>query len=377
MLTKFAALFVAAVLFCGHVLAQGVDEQGRVCLNKVPPSWAFAVLAMTSKNESSGPRGYAAIAGDSDQQGMSVGFLQWNFASGTMNEFLKLVSGRDAVVASTMPTHGARWIKEAMNSSSGSAAEKKAALTYIRNIQKTSEREKLYAELTAFLNHKSVQAAQDQAASARGEVAWGNAKKFAAEVKLTCRPHFAQFALFYDYNVQAGTAYVTDLTQMMIRYRKNKNATVSDPAPEERKEASHYLAMRQATWIMGYPNYAPCRVPSRPYNGHTWESEANCAVWRDAMGVQSAKMESWQTELFYVATITAALRKADYVEDFGNRKGMLALGLGYGHGNFCDYTSLYRDLDEVGVPGAVIATATPEGINARVAASCKLAKPAP
>jgi hypothetical protein len=274
-----------------------------------------------------------------------------------------------------MPKHGERWISEALATSKGTTA-KAAALKYIRSIQLSNERDALYAEIKAFLNHPAVRGAQNKAANERASTAWTFARRLARDVKLTCRPHFAQFAVLFDYNVQGGDAYIDDLTNILVQYRKNRKAKPTDPAPEERQVASHYMAMRQATWVMGYPHYSTCAVPSSPRNSHKWDSQANCAVWRDALGLTAPKMESWQAELLYVATITASYRKPQYVEDFGNRKGMIAMGVGYSHGNHCDYTALYRDLDQVEVPDAVIGKETPATINARVSASCKLAKPA-
>ncbi|GAM99440.1 hypothetical protein U91I_03091 [alpha proteobacterium U9-1i] len=149
----------------------------------------------------------------------------------------------------------------------------------------------------------------------------------------------------------------------MTAYRRARGANGDTPETDTRTAMSRDIAMRQATWVMGHPHFAQCETPTHARNGHTWDARANCVLWRRALEGTS----TWQNEMFFFAMLTAQFR--NFPEDFGNRKGTLALGIGVSHGRACDFRALYADLDRAP------ASLTEEAIAARVRSSCRIATP--
>lgn len=58
--------------------------------------------------------GYTAIAGNSDGQGLSLGFLQWNFGQGTLQSLLLRVFNEFSQLTELMPENG-KWLLGSLN----------------------------------------------------------------------------------------------------------------------------------------------------------------------------------------------------------------------------------------------------------------------
>lgn len=59
--------------------------------------------------------GYCAISGNSDGQGLSIGFLQWNFGQGTLQPLLLRVFNEFPQIAQDLFPDGGQWLKLALD----------------------------------------------------------------------------------------------------------------------------------------------------------------------------------------------------------------------------------------------------------------------
>lgn len=355
-------------------MGQTPSECAGQPLSPLPDPWLNTAVAITTFTETGKPADYSAIADNTDKQGMSIGILQWNFGQGTIAKIVDGTQNVDAVALETMPTFGKKFIAEAKKSG-GSRVERQAATAWIADAQ-TSDKEALYAELRKFLAHPAVKKSQDNAARAEGEKAWKHASSWMEKVRTGCTPQFAQFAVFFDYLNHGGESNSIEITDVVEAYgdARGKNINSAD-----RNKYSQFIAFGEATWVMGFPHYRPCTIPSieraketgkneitQVSNKHAWDSQYNCAIWRDMIKLNTGD-DLWKNEIYFLAALGAKFRPGNR-EIFFNRKGTIALGRGVINGSMCDFRQLYlaRENNKA---------ATLSEIAGGVKASCGAAKP--
>ncbi|MDP3493342.1 MAG: hypothetical protein Q8R82_09505 [Hyphomonadaceae bacterium] len=343
-------------------------------LSPLPEPWLNTAVAITTFTETGKPADYSAIADNADEQGMSIGILQWNFGQGTIAKIVNGTQNVDAVALETMPTFGKKFVAEAKRSG-GSKSERDAATAWVAGAQ-TSDKATLHAELRKFLAHPAVQKSQDNAARAEGEEAWKRASAWMEKVRTGCTPQFAQFAVFFDYLNHGGKGNSIEITDVVAAYGEARGKNIDSAT---RNKYSQFIAFGEATWVMGFPHYRPCTIPSIERsqendknevtdvsNKHAWDSQYNCAIWSDMIKFNTGE-NLWKNEIYFLAAQGARFRPG-YREIFFNRKGTIALGRGVINGSMCDFRPLYIDREKN-------RPATLSEISAAVKSSCGTASP--
>ncbi|GAM99441.1 hypothetical protein U91I_03092 [alpha proteobacterium U9-1i] len=157
MKVRWAAAFATLIMIL--LAAPGVARAQEQCLEDPPPQWLWALFAITSSMETNDTHGHTAIAGSSDNQGMSVGLLQWNFGQGTLREFIDRVEdGADAVAATTMPRFGAEFLRRAR--ANATSSQRRAGVDYARRMLASPDATAFRQEVRAFLGHAAVRRAR-------------------------------------------------------------------------------------------------------------------------------------------------------------------------------------------------------------------------
>jgi hypothetical protein len=95
-----------------------------------------------------------------------------------------------------------------------------------------------------FLAAPSVTKSQDAAAFEEGNEAWKRARAWMWGVRDGCRPHFAQFAVFFDYLNHGGKGNSTEITDVVAAYGAARGSNVNS---QTRREYSQYIALGEAT----------------------------------------------------------------------------------------------------------------------------------
>ena len=343
MLHRYAlALALGAVLTAGSAAAAPPVR---------PAGWGEAATDMTRMLETArpaDPAAYATIAGDGDQQGLSVGTMQWNFGQGTIADLLARARTADAVAAAKMPMYGATFLVYAR--ASADAARRNAALAWVRGLQmgKTIDPD-FKAELIAFLTDPAIVAAQDSFEEDYRNQAWALATTWATAMEGRPAPTYEEFAVFYDMRVQGGSGYLDDLEQLLERYAVIFKAQRSDAFSVKAVTAAAYVTMKENR---------PCAVPGSPRKsagGHVWDAQANCALWRRL--IAKGQLPDAQRELLVLAFLRSFLARDEFAINFYNRKGLLAAGRGVANGWSCDFRPIDAKLDGGG-------TTTPDEIRA-------------
>jgi len=367
------AILSICLSFAPGALAQtpGGCEDGIV--PPLPAEWLTTAVAITTFMETGRPADYSAIADNADKQGMSVGILQWNFGQGTIAKIVGGTANVDAVALETMPVFGKDFVAQAKKSG-GEKIAREAATKWVADAQ-AANGQALYAEVRKFLADPAVKASQDNAAKAEGELAWKSASRWMEKVRNGCTPQFAQFAVFFDYLNHGGPSNSIEITDVVSAYGAARKALDSDT----RNRYSQFIALSEATWVMGFPHYRPCAIPviarsqetgknqfTEVSNKHAWDSQYNCAAWKQAIeGNSGANL--WKNEIYILAALGSKFRPGNR-EIFFNRKGTIALGYGVFNGSVCDFGPLYKDREER-------KPASFSEIGTKVKASCKNAKP--
>ena len=361
-------IFGLSLIVAAPAFAQ--DNCGGQPLPPLPQEWLNTAVALTTYAETGRAGDYAAVADNSDGQGMSVGLLQWNFGQGTIAKIVNGTPNADAVALETMPTYGAAFVSHARKSASA-GSPRTAAVKWAAETQAT-DRSKLHSEVKKFLAAPSVTKSQDAAAFEEGNEAWKRARAWMWGVRDGCRPHFAQFAVFFDYLNHGGKGNSTEITDVVAAYGAARGSNVNS---DTRRRYSQYIALGEATWVMGYPHFRPCKTPTGTRQqdtgvkrAHGWDAQYNCEVWTKAIESNDG-WQLWKNEIFFLAALGAKFRPGAR-EIFLNRKGTLALGRGVINGSLCDFTDLYNDRERN-------QKKTLDEIGDKVEASCKSAQPAP
>jgi hypothetical protein len=135
-------------------------------------------------------RGYTQITGNTDNQYMSIGWLQWNFGQGTLQPLLmRLFNEHPGIPSQHMP-EGGKWLKKSI----AEGWEGKWALQTQINNQVV---EPWLTALTLVCRTPEFQKIQDEAAEIRYNMATHMCKSFDLKTDRA-------FCLFFDIAVQNG-----------------------------------------------------------------------------------------------------------------------------------------------------------------------------
>lgn len=267
---------------------------------KVPsPDWVRTALRVTGHFEDSAdPLG--AVTGDFDGMGISLGALQWNIGSGSLQPLVRAV-GR-ATVVEAMPHYGAElWEACTSNVANG--------LVIVRRWQAGATlREPVRQELRAFTRGDAFVAQQMASVARTAEAALDQASAWASS--LPGKPPVSKtlFCWFFDLRTQNGG--LGNLSYADVEaFVGNNGITKADDV------VCDWLAARTA-------NDAGYR-----------DSLRNADLWRTAV-------DGATSPLFVLSYLRALRSRTGYRGDVLNRKATIAVGQGWVHMERHDLRSL-------------------------------------
>jgi hypothetical protein len=248
-------------------------------------SWIECALRITGHFEDSSDP-LAAVSGDFDNQGLSLGVLQWNIGSGSLQPIVKSV-GRDSVVAA-MPTFGRElWTACTTPIPQG--------LTLVRGWQSNARvRPPVLTELKTLLRSASCVACQVDAARDVAQRAHARAAGWFGR-----EPTLPEFSWFFDLFTQNGG--LKDVSPQ----------SVNDFVTAAGADRADDLV---CDWLEGRP----------PTLAGFKDSRRNGPLWRN--NVPAAKMS-----LFVASYLRSQKANPEWRADVLNRKGTIALGVGWVH----------------------------------------------
>jgi hypothetical protein len=256
-------------------------------LNK---AWIQVSLKVTGHFEdSTDPLG--GVSGDFDGMGLSLGVLQWNIGMGSLQPLVKGI-GRAAVV-DTMPVFGGElWTACTSNISQG--------LAIVRSWQTGQRlRPAVKAELKTFAHSEAFVSQQIAAAQRVAEQAWLTASTWNTEVGQD-EPSLQEFCWFFDLMTQ--------------------NGGLKGISPTAVKEFIAVAGLSRADdlvcdWLEGRTE------ADRGFK----DALKNAQLWRDT--VPDANLL-----LFVASYLRSQKANLPWRTDTLNRKGTIALGTGWVHG---------------------------------------------
>jgi len=259
-------------------------------LDTFPKIWIETALQITGHFEDSKDP-TSAVSGDFDGMGISLGALQWNIGSNSLQPLVRAV-GRSSVVAK-MPHYGVDlWNACTSTISSG--------LSIVRGWQDGSIlRAPVRAELKAFARGPEFMAQQVTASTATAGTAIESARRWAAALSAGEQPSKAVFCWFFDLHTQNGglKGLTYDDVQGFIA------STGFDRADDV---VCDWLAARTAS-DAGYK-----------------DSRKNASLWRNSVSEKNLP-------LFVLSYLRAMLSRTEYRGDVLNREATIALGNGWVH----------------------------------------------
>ena len=134
--------------------------------------------------------GYNKVTGNFDSNGISLGLLQWNIGTGSLQRLVKKAGER--IVLETMPKFGKDFWKACnINTSDGL---KIVNSWQIKNLVQKEQK----IELEKFLSYKNVKEIQYDKALIIGKIALDNSKKWAKDMRNSDTASFKEFVYFFD-----------------------------------------------------------------------------------------------------------------------------------------------------------------------------------
>lgn len=260
-------------------------------MGKVPtPDWVHTALQVTGHFEASDdPLG--GLSGDFDGMGISLGALQWNIGSGSLQPLVRAV-GRAAVVQA-MPHYGTElWEACTSNLANG--------LAIVRRWQVGATlRAQVREELRAFARGEVFVVQQMNAVARTAETALDQATAWASSLPGRPAVSKALFCWFFDLHTQNGG--LKDLTYADVKgFIENNGVADTDDV------VCDWLAARAAS-DAGYR-----------------DSRRNAELWRSS--VDEAVLP-----LFVLSYLRALRSRTEYRGDVLNRKATIAVGQGWVH----------------------------------------------
>jgi hypothetical protein len=259
-------------------------------------AWIEVALRVTGHFEDSNDP-LAGVSGDFDSQGISLGVLQWNIGSGSLQPIVKNV-GRGSVVA-TMPQFG----DELWNACTSPIPN---GLAIVRAWQPNAKlRPPVVAELKAFLRSDACVARQVEAARKVAQSAYAAGTDWVGR-----EPTLREFCWFFDLFTQNGGLKGISPDDVKAFTEASGTDRVDDVVCD-------WLAARTSA-DAGFK-----------------DARRNADLWRN--NVADAHLE-----LFVASYLRAQKSKVEWRADVLNRKGTIALGVGWVHAEKHDLNSVWQ-----------------------------------
>jgi len=256
----------------------------------VDNAWIESALTVTGYFEDSRDP-WGGVSGDFDGMGISLGILQWNIGSGSLQPRVRPI-GRARVVA-LMPHYG-ETLWDACN------ADIPAGLALVRGLQNGSRlRPAVVAELKAFCHSDDFKAQQVAAIRKTAQDAFD-----AAEVYVAADPTYdavtkALFCWFFDVFTQNGGLKGLTYADVETFINQTGSAAVDDLVCDWLKSRGEDQA-------------------------GSADAHKNDVAWRDHVPAD-------RLNLFVLSYLRALKAKYKYQADTLNRKGTIVLGIGWVH----------------------------------------------
>jgi hypothetical protein len=264
-----------------------------------PDAWIRTALAVTGHFEDS-ENPLAAVTDDFDGMGVSLGVLQWNFGSMSLQP-IALAAGETAI-RKTMPAIGGDFLRAC-------TLPVKQCLALVRTWQPNSAlTPAARAELRRFAGSDAFVAQQIKAASKVAAAAYAAAQQWAASATPPAPVTKREFAWFFDLLTQNGGLKGLDRGDVDAFIAGHGAAQVDD-------FIANWLAARPASET-GYR-----------------DSRANAARWRGTIAPADLP-------LFVLSFLRASLSRPAYRGDVFNRKATIAVASGWVHRELHDLTPL-------------------------------------
>ena len=265
----------------------------------LPPAWIKTALSVTgSFEDSADPLG--AVSGDFDGMGISLGVLQWNIGSGSLQPLIKAI-GRAAIVG-TMPHYGIDlW--NACN------APISSGLSIVRAWQNGATLKPAVMGELKLLTHSDAFVTEEIAtAEHTASIAFDHAQAYAASVTAGATASLDLFCWFFDVYTQNGGLGTLSFADVQQFTAANGQAKVDDVICD-------WLAART--------------VADSGYR----DSLKNAKLWRGTV-LDAA------TNLFVLSYLRSLQARHQYRADVLNRKATIAIGEGWVHGEYHDLQNL-------------------------------------
>lgn len=268
-------------------------------MDEPPKAWIETALRVTGHFEDSDdPLG--AVSGDFDGMGVSLGVLQWNIGSGSLQPMVRPLGL--AKVLDTMPVYG-RDLWNACN------ANVQQGLAVCRSWQTGATlRRPVLLELKAFTSAPAFVERQIARATQVASTAFSAAKAYAASDPGYSAASKALFCWFFDVFTQNGGLKGLSYDDVRAFIGNNGVQRVDDLICD-------WLATRTDA-SAGFR-----------------DSRANAALWRD-------KVPAERLSLVVLSYLRAQLARLEYRGDVLNRKAAIAIGRGWVHRELHDLTEL-------------------------------------
>lgn len=265
-----------------------------------PPSdWIETALRVTGHFEDSAdPLG--GVTGDFDGMGISLGVLQWNIGSNSLQSMVQTV-GRDHVLA-TMPHYGEElW--------EACATDVKRGLAICRGWQMGSRlKPDARAELKVFTLSEPFVGQQVARAGKVAGTAFAAAEAFANKDPSYGAPTKALFCWFFDVYTQNGGLKGLGYAEVSDFIGRSGGSGADDVICD---------------WLAGCPETMA---------GYR-DSHANAGLWRDSVPDD-------RLSLFVLSYLRAQLSRPAYKADVMNRKATIAVQRGWVHRENHDLSTL-------------------------------------
>jgi len=241
----------------------------------------------------------AAVSGNFDGMGISLGVLQWNIGSNSLQPIVKTLG--KAAVTSTMPRFG----EDLWRACNTTVAE---GLAIVRAWQPNNKLPRaVFNELKSCVRSQPFQGQQLKAARKVGNTAWATAVDWAQKQGRETATK-REFCWFYDVFTQNGG--LKSLTLKKVRdFTEIHGADSADELI--------------CDWLAARTDDSRGAIDSRK----------NAKLWRDV--VPQPKLF-----LFVASFLRTAEANPQWQSDVMNRKGAIALGVGWVHKEKHDLTSI-------------------------------------
>lgn len=267
-----------------------------------PPSeWLTTALTLTGHFEDSGEP-LTAVTGDFDQMGISLGVLQWNIGSGSLQPMIKTI-GEQAVLQ-TMPTYGADLWRAC-------TADKNTGLAICRAWQRNAKlNPTAFAELKSLTRSAAFSSEQLKRAGGVARAAYSDTQTFAAQSPAFGSATKPLFCWFFDLHTQNG----------------GLKSLAPGAADQLIANKGKELALNETCdWLEG-------RTHTIAGDG---DGVRNARLWR------TTAIDDRHLLLLVLSYLRCQLSRAPYQIDTLNRKGTIAVWRGWVHQDLHDFTTLF------------------------------------